>query len=167
MKQGLYVEFNLQEQPHQWWYWKDDIVVESGHVKKLSELSSALTKTTVTVILSGLHIQHYSITVPPGPLKKIIPTIPFLLEGQLLKPIESYTFTPLEHDNNQLSCYVTTKQILLDIECSFAQSTPPRYRVISDYLLLPYKESEWSFRLNNDLCSLRTGLYQGYTFSNK
>lgn len=134
------------------------------HFSKNDGFSQEIQRKTkdVVIAISDQNISVHQVTLPKMSNSRAIKAIPYALESQLLDDIDLLEFTPIKSSKkNVWDVFVTSKEILKDIETYLNKSKCRPAAIVPEFMLLPFSEGSIHYHENDGLISFRSGINQG------
>lgn len=135
------------------------------HFDQLATIDNAVATdvSTMDVWVPGEHVSAYELEMPDVPERKWNEMIPWLLEDQLLRPIEELHFVMASvlPDRHALVFVVSRENMNRWLMMAESKSVNLR-KIAPDYLALPLEDGYWTMSIVGDRMLVRTGQMTGF-----
>jgi type II secretion system protein L len=111
----------------------------------------------------GEKVVAHRVPRPKAPKRKWPDMLPWLLEDRLLQPVESLHFVAFDEGNTgEIVVYTVSQSDMKDWLGIAAEQGLRNFRMLPDYLALPWQPGSISIAARDELLLVRTSLAQGF-----
>ena len=164
MQEKLVIYIHANDLMHPSWF----IIAEDGTVRQtalhddVTGLAPLSYDKIVIVIVPGEDVLLTQVTVPKMNRSRLLKTIPFALEDELIFDVDTLHFALLDDQvEGALPVAVVTKEKMHSWLALLSELQIAPDQFIPATLTLPFKEGSWTFVID-DLIMVRTSFYHGF-----
>jgi general secretion pathway protein L len=128
----------------------------------LADITSFSDNRQVVVVIPSDNVLYFHPEVPRTATARLRQAIPYLLEDNLLEPVEHYHFALGKRSEvGRMPVAVIPDALMVDWQARFHEASIHPAVMVTDVLCLPWQQGQWTLYLDDEQVRLRSGEHSG------